>query len=392
MGKVVLTLHQWAGAQRRLLQANSSNATSAAAGLPGCECTGDNAALNTTELNKHGADYGKWCAAWEDSKCTAGATNTTGNGAHTCDGTAASSCQSHWPDYDFKQDQGWCCDSWCYVSNATCTPELQAKYGIQLNPSWTGQTLMYSYGACADPWTAPTGVDTSSPTYTGSSQFTKDTCPYIPKGSVGVCGGAVGSACQPVTIEGLGPVEVLYTQPFPLPSVQVLAEEGFSFAISKDLYPDAAGVGVEIPPGAWPADVKTPPTISVLGPLDTTGATPSDVSMQVAGGFIDFGPSGIKFLKNVKIMLTIAGTAPKANATKTTPSPAPAASGNVTKAVGTTPPPNLTTTPAPTGDTTRLPQVRCYTLFLSVISVFCLSHEHYMYYFCLYVLLFPTIL
>ena len=48
-----------------------------------------------------------------------------------------------------------CCDSWCYVDNTTCTPELQAKYGITIADSWTGAELKYSYGACSDPFSAP---------------------------------------------------------------------------------------------------------------------------------------------------------------------------------------------------------------------------------------------
>ena len=95
------------------------------------------------------------CAAWEDGKCTPGSTAASLDGMHTCDGTNASSCEAHWPSYDFTQDQSWCCDSWCYVDSATCTPELQAKYGISLADSWTGAALKYSYEACADPWSAP---------------------------------------------------------------------------------------------------------------------------------------------------------------------------------------------------------------------------------------------
>ena len=95
------------------------------------------------------------CAAWEDGKCTPGSTAASLDGMHTCDGTDASSCEAHWPSYDFTQDQSWCCDSWCYVDNTTCTPELQAKYGISLADSWTGAALKYSYEACADPWSAP---------------------------------------------------------------------------------------------------------------------------------------------------------------------------------------------------------------------------------------------
>lgn len=95
------------------------------------------------------------CAAWEDGKCTPGSTAASLDGMHTCNGTDASSCEAHWPSYDFTQDQSWCCDSWCYVDNTTCTPELQAKYGISLADSWTGAALKYSYEACADPWSAP---------------------------------------------------------------------------------------------------------------------------------------------------------------------------------------------------------------------------------------------
>jgi hypothetical protein len=123
--------------------------------MPGCECTGDNAALGAVELAKHGTNYGKWCAAWEDGKCTPGATAASLDGTHTCDGTDAASCEAHWPTYDFTQDQSWCCDSWCYVNETTCTPALQAKYGITIADSWTGADLKYSYGACSDPFSAP---------------------------------------------------------------------------------------------------------------------------------------------------------------------------------------------------------------------------------------------
>ena len=82
----------------------------------------------------------------------------------------------HWPSYDFTQDQSWCCDSWCYVDATTCTPELQAKYGISLGDSWTGAALKYSYDACADPWSAPQAleaVDYSPQTF---SQVTLHVC------------------------------------------------------------------------------------------------------------------------------------------------------------------------------------------------------------------------
>ena len=109
--------------------------------LTGCECTGGNLALGTAEMTKHGADYGKWCSAWEDGQCDSTATRGP---AHTCKGNQASSCQAHWPSYDFDDDQSWCCDSWCYVSNITCTPEKQKQYGITIGESWTKTNLWYS--------------------------------------------------------------------------------------------------------------------------------------------------------------------------------------------------------------------------------------------------------
>ena len=33
----------------------------------GCECIGSNDALGQYERDRHGQDYGKWCAAWEVS-------------------------------------------------------------------------------------------------------------------------------------------------------------------------------------------------------------------------------------------------------------------------------------------------------------------------------------
>ena len=43
----------------------------------GCECTGDNTKLGAAELKNHGADYGKWCASWEDGKITKGVFDPT---------------------------------------------------------------------------------------------------------------------------------------------------------------------------------------------------------------------------------------------------------------------------------------------------------------------------
>ena len=52
----------------------------------GCECLGDNSILGQQLKNDHGAHYGKWCAAWEDGKQTAGTEESVRikkNGAHT---------------------------------------------------------------------------------------------------------------------------------------------------------------------------------------------------------------------------------------------------------------------------------------------------------------------
>ena len=61
--------------------------------------------LGAVELAKHGPGYGKWCAAWDDGKCTPGAT-AEHKGAHSCNGTMTK-CEQHGPEYDFKTDQSW---------------------------------------------------------------------------------------------------------------------------------------------------------------------------------------------------------------------------------------------------------------------------------------------
>ena len=144
---------------------------------PGCECTGQNANLGADMLAKHGADYGKWCAAWEDGKCNETATGTSG--VHTCDGTNASSCEAHWPDYNFgNESQTWCCDSWCYVSPATCTAEVQEMYGVDVEQSWTKTDVFFSYAACADEYTAVKSYAMASKGVADNSQFKPAQCPY----------------------------------------------------------------------------------------------------------------------------------------------------------------------------------------------------------------------
>lgn len=47
----------------------------------GCECIGSNDALGEYEKARHGQDYGKWCAAWEDGKIDPNATAVGTSGA-----------------------------------------------------------------------------------------------------------------------------------------------------------------------------------------------------------------------------------------------------------------------------------------------------------------------
>ena len=70
-------------------------------------------AVPTEELAKHGQNYGMWCAAWEDGMCTE-PTPPNGSmvpnkdqGKHSCKGTMAKNCSTHWPSYDFSVDQSW---------------------------------------------------------------------------------------------------------------------------------------------------------------------------------------------------------------------------------------------------------------------------------------------
>ena len=90
-----------------------------------CECWNNNDALdfgaypgpeaNVTWRDFHGADYGKWCAAWEDGKRTPGASadvQNYRNGSHT----STKKCDEHWPNrnaskpnyYNFNASQSWC--------------------------------------------------------------------------------------------------------------------------------------------------------------------------------------------------------------------------------------------------------------------------------------------
>ena len=153
---------------------------------PGCECIGRTKTLELLasvpskhSVSKFGRDYGSYCAAWEDGACSSG-THTVGP-LHSC-GTLAG-CDELWPSYDFDADQSWCCDSWCYVNQTTCTADIQKKYGLKVEKSWLNVTdLFYSYEVCQDDQTAPKNVDyeRSKPIDKSYAHFTRETCPYNP--------------------------------------------------------------------------------------------------------------------------------------------------------------------------------------------------------------------
>lgn len=172
---------------------------------PGCECTGQNSVLGAGELKFHGANYGKWCAAWEDGMCDE---NATSGPSHTClgvndttgefgnDTLAINSCETHWPEYNFGESQPWCCDAWCYVNPTTCTAEVRALYGIDVAKSWTGTEIYYSYAACADKFSSTQGHMENGGVanwaqFGGAGQ---DKCPYVKSGA------SVATPSKPVFI------------------------------------------------------------------------------------------------------------------------------------------------------------------------------------------------
>ena len=127
----------------------------------GCECIGKTRALELLgKSSQHdkaafGEEYGSYCAAWEDGKCTPDSEASCKSGpGHKCG--SKKGCNDLWPSYNFDVSQAWCCDSWCYVDNTTCTKEIQEQYGISADPSWLNVPgLYYSYGACEDDQSFP---------------------------------------------------------------------------------------------------------------------------------------------------------------------------------------------------------------------------------------------
>ena len=176
----------------------------------GCECLGDNSILGQQLKNDHGAHYGKWCAAWEDGKQTAGTEESVRikkNGAHT----SSKTCSQHWPNglnaswpanqrtasnnwYNFSLPQPWCCWSWCYVDRLKCTDEVAKKHGIMPpKRSWTGKNIWYSYGACADWGSRPTLPKKEANGQAADlSQYTCQNCPYVSgkPGNAEICANA----------------------------------------------------------------------------------------------------------------------------------------------------------------------------------------------------------
>ena len=156
----------------------------------GCECIGKPRALallgksTQHDIAKFGEEYGSYCAAWEDGKCSSESCAGAVQIGHTC-GTSKG-CNDLWPSSNFDTSQSWCCDAWCYVDPATCTQEVADKYGITVDPSWLNVSgLYYSYGACEDdqsypkdPKDAKYDKDNKAVTLTSYASYTAKTCPY----------------------------------------------------------------------------------------------------------------------------------------------------------------------------------------------------------------------
>ena len=131
-----------------------------------------------------GADFGSYCAAWEDGACKKDTCDPPWGPGHTC-GTKKE-CKALWPSYDFDKSQTWCCDAWCYVDAATCTSEIQEKYDLAVEKSWLDvDGLLYSYEVCEDdqsfPKASPVSVyddQNSAVTLNSYATYTAQTCPY----------------------------------------------------------------------------------------------------------------------------------------------------------------------------------------------------------------------
>jgi len=190
----------------------------------GCECWNNNDALDRGSYPEqssvvkwstfHGADYGKWCASWEDGKTTPGDSATVlshHNGSHT----GTKQCYEHWPEtnstkanyYNWSLSQSWCCDAWCYIDRSTCTDQVAATHGLIIKQSWTGADIYYSYGACAD-WRSRPTKPANQPNGIAAdlSQFSCDKCPFVKNGiSDAQCSRTIGGvSASSVIVLGSG--------------------------------------------------------------------------------------------------------------------------------------------------------------------------------------------
>jgi len=91
----------------------------------------------------------------------------------------------------------------------SCTPDLQAKYGISWEDSWTGKALQFSYGVCPDPFSGPTGLADVQFKPASYSQYNKSTCPYAK--APAPAGAGAGAASQLLYPPPKSAATIIYT-------------------------------------------------------------------------------------------------------------------------------------------------------------------------------------
>jgi len=137
-----------------------------------CECVGDGNAYPPTVTAEIGfaANYGTYCAAWEDGNC--GARNDE-TGMHEC-GAERKECDEMWwknPATPKRASGDWCCQSWCYVGANCPLPDVSVS---TIN---TSTPLSLSYNTCQrQDTTAQYTVDVTD----SQGEVTEGTCPFTP--------------------------------------------------------------------------------------------------------------------------------------------------------------------------------------------------------------------